>query len=115
MHRGGITTLRHRLDMSPVTPQADFAIASEICGAVDKACMLYFKNVLCLQRAAVTTIMLRQYGFPAELVVAAQIAPPKYHAWVELDGVVVNDLAYVSQIYIELDRFRPNLAGNGAL
>jgi prolyl oligopeptidase len=76
----------------------------QICRAADIASILYCKRVLCLQRSAATTMLLRRYGFAAELVIGARIVPFKSHAWVELDGVVLNDKPYTPQLYRELER-----------
>jgi prolyl oligopeptidase len=78
--------------------------AQQICRAVDCACVLYFKRVLCLQRSAATVMLLRHCALPAELVIGAQILPFQSHAWVELDGQVINDKAYVPELYSELER-----------
>lgn len=76
----------------------------QICRAMDIACVLYFKAVLCLQRSVATTILLRRQGLSAELVIGARVLPFKSHAWVELNGTVVNDKPYVRQLYRELER-----------
>lgn len=75
-----------------------------LCRAMDYACVLYFKKVLCLQRSSATTLLLRHYGWNAEMVIGAQLAPFKSHAWVEITGIVVNDKAYVTDIYKVLER-----------
>ena len=75
-----------------------------LCQAVDLACVFYFKQVLCLQHSAATTLLLRRHGWEAEMVIGAQIAPPKWHAWVEIKGVVVNDKPYMRDIYLVLNR-----------
>ena len=75
-----------------------------VCSSVDKACIWYWKEVLCLQRSAATASLLRFRGIPAELVVGAQVFPFKAHAWVEVNGVVVNDRSYVREMYTVLDR-----------
>ena len=76
----------------------------ELCRAMDFACVLYLKPVLCLQRSAATTILLRRRGIGAEMVIGAQLMPFKSHAWVEMEGAVVNDKPYVREIYRILDR-----------
>ena len=78
--------------------------ASRICHAVDLACVFYFKQVLCLQRSAVTTVLLRRYGWEAEMVIGAQVRPFRSHAWVEIERVVVNDKPYMLEMYQELER-----------
>ena len=75
-----------------------------ICHAIDLACALYAKPVLCLQRSAATTILLRRFGWRAEMVIGAQVLPFKSHAWVEVDGRVVNDKPYIPEIYRVLER-----------
>jgi len=75
-----------------------------ICRAIDLACVWYPKQVLCLQRSAATTCLLRRHGIAASLVIGARQLPFKAHAWVEADGVVVNDKPYMSEIYQALDR-----------
>jgi hypothetical protein len=71
---------------------------------MDYACVFYFKKVLCLQRSTATTILLRRHGLSAEMITGAQIFPLKSHAWVEIDGNVVNDKPYMAHIYQVLER-----------
>jgi hypothetical protein len=78
--------------------------SEQLCRAVDLACVFYFKEVLCLQRSAVATLLLRRHGWSAEMVIGAQILPFKSHAWVELQGKVMNDKPYMSEIYQVLER-----------
>jgi|SRR5579875_583661 len=75
-----------------------------ICYAVDLATIWYWKQAQCLQRSAATTCLLRQYGVPAEMIIGAQQLPFKAHAWVEVDGRVVNDKPYMREMYAMLDR-----------
>jgi hypothetical protein len=75
-----------------------------LCRAIDYACVLYFKHVLCLQRSAATTLLLRRHGWDAEMVIGAQIIPFKSHAWVEIKGAVVNDKPYMLDLYQVLER-----------
>ncbi len=89
------------LDGNPPAPDA----IQRICSAVDLACIWHWKHVLCLQRSAVATCLLRSYGIPAELVIGAQQMPFKSHAWVEVNGSVVNDKEYIPSIYAILDRW----------
>ena len=78
--------------------------SEELCRAIDMACVFYFKRVLCLQRSAATTLLLRRHGWEAEMVIGAQILPFKSHAWVEIRGRVVNDKPYMREMYAVLDR-----------
>jgi hypothetical protein len=90
----------------PTSPMSNSAPPSceELCRAVDFACVFYFKQVLCLQRSAATTLLLRRRGLPAEMVIGAQMLPFQSHAWVEVEGTVVNDKPYMREIYQVLER-----------
>jgi Transglutaminase-like superfamily len=79
-------------------------LVEHVCFAVDMACIWYWREALCLQRSAATTCLLRKMGAPAQLVIGAQQMPFKAHAWVEVDGRVVNDKPYTPEIYAVLDR-----------
>jgi len=88
-----------------VQPTAATRPSSELlCHAMDLACVFYFKRVLCLQRSAAATLLLRRYGWHAEMVTGIQILPFTSHAWVEIYGTVVNDKPYVRDIYQVLER-----------
>jgi len=71
------------------TPDPD--AAAQVCQAINYACVVYPKRVLCLQRSAVTTCLLRSLGMPAQLVIGAQKLPFRAHAWTEIDGRAVNE------------------------
>jgi hypothetical protein len=75
-----------------------------ICSAVDIACVWYWKEALCLQRSAATAFLLKKHGVPAQLVIGTQQIPFKAHAWVEVNGRVVNDKPYTPEMYQVLDR-----------
>jgi hypothetical protein len=62
-----------------------------ICSAALLACCLYWKPVTCLQRAICLVRLLRSHRIPARLVIGYRVAPFFSHAWVEVDGRVVND------------------------
>lgn len=70
-----------------------------ICRAIDLACVFYFKHVRCLQRSAATVLLLRRYGWKAELIIGAELVPFRSHAWCEVEGAVVNDRPYMREIY----------------
>jgi hypothetical protein len=98
----------HRLvkqtEVRQPAPSLVFRSSKELCHGMDLACVFYFKRVQCLQRSAATTLMLRRYGWNAEMVIGAQLIPFKSHAWCELDGAVVNDRPYMLDIYQVLTR-----------
>lgn len=75
-----------------------------ICAAMDMACIWYWKQVLCLQRSAATACQLKANGIPAAMIIGGQQMPFKAHAWVEVNGRVVNDKPYMREIYAVLDQ-----------
>lgn len=76
----------------------------DVVWAVDEACVWYVKRAACLQRSVVATRLLRRYGFAAEMVIGCRPLPFESHAWVEVDGVVVNDLPQYQRAFTVLDR-----------
>jgi hypothetical protein len=84
------------------TPPAE--AVDRVCEAVNHVCVWYPKRVLCLQRSAVTTCLLRQCGVAAEMVMGAQNLPFKAHAWTEVDGRAINERRDVQKIYGVLER-----------
>jgi hypothetical protein len=70
-----------------------------ICAQVNLACIWYPKRVLCLQRSAVTTCLLRSHGIPAQMILGAQKLPFKAHAWVEVNGQAVNEQRDVRSMF----------------
>jgi hypothetical protein len=91
-----------RFSVRKVTPPEN--AIERICSAMDMASIWYWKEALCLQRSAATTCLLRWHGVPAQLVIGAQQLPFKAHAWVEVEGRVVNDKPYTPEMYAVLDR-----------
>jgi hypothetical protein len=86
------------------SPACDHNTLEKVCAAFDRACIWYPTEVLCLQRSAATAFLLKKCGVRAHLVIGAQQIPFKAHAWVEVDGRVVNDKSYTPEIYAVLDR-----------
>ena len=103
--RGNFAALYEKVREYPIATRTMAPDPVErICQAVDMACIWYWKEALCLQRSAATTCILRQYGVPAKMVIGARQMPFKAHAWVEVDGHVVNDKAYTPELYGVLER-----------
>lgn len=103
--RGNFAALHGAVRRCPCRERA-YAIQNIelVTSAVDLACIWYWKQVLCLQRSAATVCLLRDHGVPAQLVIGAQHMPFQAHAWVEVEGRVVNDKSYTNEIYAVLDR-----------
>jgi hypothetical protein len=105
LSRGNFAALHEKVRNFPInekTPSPD--TVERICFAVGMACIWYWKEVLCLQRSAATACLLKQYGVSAQMVIGAQQMPFKAHAWVEVNGCVVNDKPYTREMYSVLDR-----------
>jgi hypothetical protein len=83
-------------------PGAD--VTARVCWAVEEACVWYVKRAYCLQRSSVATWMLRRRGVPAQLVIGYRPVPVDSHAWVEVDGKVVNDRPQYQKFFRVLDR-----------
>jgi hypothetical protein len=103
--RGNFAALHRRvrnwpLGKRPTVPD----VVERVCSAVDVASIWYWKVPLCLQRSAATACLLKTSGVPAQMVIGAQPIPFRAHAWVEVDGRVVNDKTDLAEIYYELDR-----------
>jgi hypothetical protein len=103
--RGNFAALYEKVRKYPVGKEAPAPDGVErICAAIDMACIWYWKEALCLQRSAAATCLLKRYGVPAQMVIGAQHVPFRSHAWVEVDGRVVNDKPYISELFPVLDR-----------
>ena len=103
--RGNFSGLHAKVRKFPLggTPAAAASV-EKICAAVDMAAIWYWKEVLCLQRSAATDCLLKQFGVPAQMLIGAQQMPFRAHAWVEVDGSVVNDKPYMREMYAVLDQ-----------
>ena len=97
---GNFATLRHVVGHWKLSGRKARRDTTErVCDAVNLACSWYPKRALCLQRAAVTTCLLRNCGVPAEMAIGAQKLPFKAHAWVEVNARAVNERTDVQTIY----------------
>ena len=103
--RGNFAALYDKVRSYPTGKKTASADAIErVCSAMDMACIWYWKEALCLQRSAAAACLLKRYGVPAQMVIGAQQMPFKAHAWVEVDGRVVNDKPETCAMYGVLDR-----------
>jgi hypothetical protein len=105
LSRGNFAKLYNKVRNCPVATHASAPdVIENICSAIDMACIWYWKEVLCLQRSAATACLLKKSGVTAQMVIGAQQMPFKSHAWVEVNGRVVNDKPYTPEMYAVLDR-----------
>jgi hypothetical protein len=82
--------------------QPEGAELPALCDAVHTAAVWYPKQTLCLQKASVTTSLLRQHGFRADMKIGVRKQPFHAHAWVEVDGQVVGDHQNVRKYFREI-------------
>ena len=84
-------------------------VIAAVNDAVDRAAVWYPRTMLCLPRSVVATWLLRRYGVPAVMVIGVRKMPFYAHAWVEVDGRVVNDVPKVQTLYPPIDRLAPGV------
>jgi hypothetical protein len=102
--RNDFGALYNRVRLCPIAShQARGPLIENICKAVDTACIWYWKEVFCLQRSAASACLLRRYGVPAQMMIGVQKLPFRAHAWVEVEGQIVNDKPYMRELYVVLD------------
>jgi Transglutaminase-like superfamily/Coenzyme PQQ synthesis protein D (PqqD) len=103
---GGFRELYRTVEEWPVINKrgARLEAINEICRAVDQACVYYPKRAPCFQRSVVAACLLRQLGISAEMVIGCRKLPFSSHAWVEVEGIVVNDHKNVQKYYKILER-----------
>jgi len=80
------------------------ATTDQVIWSVEEACVWYVKRAMCLQRSVVATWLLRRHGIPAQTVIGYRPLPFESHAWVEVDGQVVNDRPQYQRAFRVLDR-----------
>jgi hypothetical protein len=102
---GGFKRIHQSVRNMPVARRsAKPEIVAQICDAVTLASCFFWKPVLCLPRAAATTRLLRKHGVKAEMVIGYRPSPFFSHAWVEVEGAIVNDSPAYQQRLLVLDR-----------
>lgn len=102
--RGQFNMLYRRVGDRAVRHSSASSKLALACSAINLACAFYFKEVQCLQRSAALVCLLRDLGIPAQLVIGAQQLPFRAHAWVEVNGEVINDSPSSVELYGVLDR-----------
>ncbi len=101
----GFARALERVRRAPVRAQRDAPPPHDVVWAIDEACVWYVKRVPCLQRSAVTACLLRRHGVSADLVIGYRRIPFESHAWVEVDGRIVNDRTQYQKFFMVIERF----------
>lgn len=101
----GFSTLYRTIKRWPLANRrANSATILETSKIIDRACTWHPRQELCLQRSAVAACLLRSFGVPAEMVIGVHKMPFFGHAWVEVEGKVVNDHKNVQTFFHVLSR-----------
>jgi Transglutaminase-like superfamily len=102
--RGNFAVLHQRVRSCPLgAKQAGSETTARVCAAFELASIWYPRHSLCLQRSSALTCLLRAYGVQARMIIGAQRLPFRAHAWVEVNGEVVNDRPYMREMYRVLE------------
>lgn len=79
-------------------------IGNAVVRALGIACALYPKQILCLKRSTVLVAMLRSRGVNARMVIGVQRLPFKAHAWVEVDGAILDDRLAARERFLQVEQ-----------
>jgi hypothetical protein len=93
LRHGGFSLLHKTVKGWPcgISNEHSVALIQAMTKAIARAVRYYPKDSLCLQRSASLTCLLRSCGVEAQMVIGCRKMPFKGHAWVEVNGEVVND------------------------
>ena len=105
----GFHRLSQILTRSPVKGRANAVRTLRVCAAIERARIWYPKEIKCMQHSAAITFFLARCGLNPRLAIAGRSMPFQSHAWVELDGIVVNDTQRVQQFYKVFAYFDTNV------
>ena len=104
----GYSALRRQMnkavDFKPRTYTQD--TFAPLVVAVNRASRYYPKTPKCLQRSIALASMLRKRGIAADLQIGVQNSPFRSHAWVEVAGMVINDVPDIRNVYPTLHEFK---------
>lgn len=94
---------RALVDALPPRPTGDLPDGVDV-GSIADACARAARRLpietRCLERSYATCCVLRRNGVPSVLCVGVSRFPPmRFHAWVEVDGRVLNEADPVHDIY----------------
>lgn len=97
----GFRRIQRQGARQPVASTAHAEAEEQVCNAVSLAACFYWKPVRCLQRSVAAVRLLRKAGINGRLVIGYRPSPFFSHAWVEVDGRVVNDSpAYKERLHV---------------
>jgi hypothetical protein len=101
LHIFGFTRFQAWLERAPLGEQQSLPVAglSDIGTLVNRAARCVPGPVTCLTRSLLLRWLLRRRGIVSELRIGVQLAQGKLdaHAWVEYEGIPINDVQDVAQ------------------
>ena len=83
----------------------DSELVSEVCRRVAVAAVLYPGRARCLEQSMALYVLLRRRGIAADLRLGVQPYPFNAHAWVELNGVALNEEPEIISQFVPLEGF----------
>jgi hypothetical protein len=83
----------------PGKRRIDLVRLLRVCAGIERARIWYPKTIMCMQHSAVIKFLLMRCGLNPRLAIAGRIMPFQSHAWVEIDGTVINDTQKVQSYY----------------
>ncbi|HSL71115.1 MAG TPA: lasso peptide biosynthesis B2 protein [Longimicrobiales bacterium] len=81
------------------------SLTAAVCNRVALAGVFYPGRARCLEQSLALYVLLRRRGVPAQLRLGVQPYPFNAHAWVELDGVALNETAETLTQFVPMDGF----------
>jgi hypothetical protein len=104
----GLQRFQAWLDRSPIAPHAPLSQpeAGALGAAVNRAANHVFGPATCLTRSLLLRWLLRRYGTPSDLRIGVRFEEGVLvaHAWVEKDGIPVNDSPEVVARFAAFDQ-----------
>jgi hypothetical protein len=104
----GLQRFQAWLDHSPIAPRAPLSQpeAAALGAAVNRAANHIFGPATCLTRSLLLRWLLRRYGTASDLRIGVRFEEGKLaaHAWVEKDGIPLNDRPELVSRYAAFDQ-----------
>ena len=104
----GLQRFQSWLDRSPIAPRAPLSQpeAAALGVAVNRAANHVFGPATCLTRSLLLRWLLRRYGTPSDLRIGVRFEEGVLaaHAWVEKDGIPLNDRRELVARYAAFDQ-----------
>lgn len=105
LRQGRYDELRRYLSARPVRRSTRRHVdIANVNAAIERVCLWYSPRSRCLHRSAALVSLLRRVGVDAVMVVGIRVEPYAGHAWVEVNGLVVNDDPAIVAAYTHVDR-----------